>query len=73
MLTPTPEDRHAVWLSVTADGATVGEMGGSEKLKHRRLIHIKHMMAEALGKQSFRWGSLLRERPRVEYEARDDA
>jgi hypothetical protein len=72
-LTPTPGDRHAVWQRVTAEGATVEQMSGSGKLKHRRLVHIRHMMTEAIGKQSLWWGSLLVERPRVEVLGADDA
>lgn len=72
-LTPTLKDRHAVWLYVTADGGTVVELQGSGKLKHRRLVHIRHMMTDAIGKQFLQWGSLLVARPRVEASGADDA
>lgn len=72
-LTPTQEDRHAVWRYVTADGATVGQMSDSGRLKHRRLVHIRHVTTEAIGKQFLQWGSLLAERPRVEALGADDA
>ncbi len=72
-LTPTAEDRHAVWVHLTTEGATVGGMGGSGKLKHRRLVHIKHAMTEAIGRLSLQWGSLLKDRPWAEYHRPDDA
>ncbi len=75
ILTPTHEDRHAVWVHVapTMEGVTVGEMRDSAALKHRRLVHIKHAMSEALGRLSLQWGSLLKDRPWAKYHRPDDA
>jgi hypothetical protein len=48
-------------------------MRDSAALRHRRLVHIKHTMSEAIGKLALQWGSLLKDRPWAEYHKPDDA